>query len=48
MSLIKLENEILNLVKKFYFLKNLNNKIEPGKDTIPVSGKSYKLYVRVY
>ena len=41
MSLIKLENEILNLVKKFYFLKNLNNKIEPGKDTIPVSGKSY-------
>jgi CDP-6-deoxy-D-xylo-4-hexulose-3-dehydrase len=41
MSLIKLENEILSLVKKFYFLKNLNNKIEPGKDTIPVSGKSY-------
>ena len=41
MSLLEIENEILNLVKKYYFLKNANDKIEPGKDVIPVSGKSY-------
>ena len=36
-----MKNEILNLVKKYYFLKNENDKIVPGKDFIPVSGKSY-------
>jgi len=41
MSILKLENEILNLVKEYYLLKNSNDKIEPGKDIIPVSGKSY-------
>jgi len=41
MNFIKIENEILNLVKKYHFLKSANNKIVPGKDTIPVSGKSY-------
>ena len=41
MTLLEIENEILNLVKKYYFLKNENDKIVPGKDFIPVSGKSY-------
>ena len=41
MSLIEIENEILNLVKRYYLLKNVNDKIQPGKDVIPVSGKSY-------
>ncbi len=41
MTLLEIENEILNLVKKYHFLKNENDKIVPGKDFIPVSGKSY-------